>query len=270
MWSKTVDLIKDTNNVSLLIGGKLGDFIHSLIIPKYLFENFGIKSSIYIRNHAEEVFASGLDNSYNELYPMVMAQDYVNEFHIYDPHSLRTKIDYDLTGFRKSERLYTTSWNEFYLWEFIDKNIKIPFNYSWLKTKNDETYKDLLLINRNFLPMIHENAIKFYENYIEAYEGKAYYVCSYLEQYNAFPLKEKVPMIYLPKLTDMVTAIGSCKHFIGNLTATAAIASATNRNRTIEIFSDPIRWKYIHEMVHYDNLVCFDSNMCTGYITDNR
>lgn len=248
----------ENKTINILIGGKLGDFIHSLVIPEYLFRKDGILSNIYICNHAQEVFASGLENSYNELLPIVINQPYVNSFHIYRKQQDSVTFDYDLTTFRKSEKLYTTSWNEFYLWEYVDASIKIPFNHSWLTTEENEQYKDLLLINRNFLPMINDNANKFYENYIDGYEGKAYYVCSYLEQYEQFPLKNKVPLIYLPKLKDMVNAIGSCKHFLGNLTATAAIATATNRNRTIEIFSDPIGEKYIHEMKNYDNLICFD------------
>jgi hypothetical protein len=65
-------------------------------------------------------------------------------------------------------------------------------------------------------------------------------------------------MLLLPELSDVFTAIASCEHFIGNLTATSAMATAVNKPRTVEIFTDPIRTKYIHEMKYYNNLICFE------------
>lgn len=239
--------------MNILIGGKLGDFIHSLVIPKYIYDTTGAKSNIYICDHAQEVFASGLENSYNELLPLVSNQCYVNEFLIYN----NQHIDIDLTQFRKQENLYTTSWNEFYLWNYISPNIEIPFNYSWIDVERDDNFAELLLINRNMLPYGNDSAELFYRNYIKGYKGKSYFVCAWEAQYENFPLKDMVPMMHIQDLKDMVTAIASCKHFIGNYTATFAIASSLNKNRTVEVYGDPIRTKYIHEMKNYDTMICF-------------
>lgn len=240
--------------MNILIGGKLGDFIHSLILPKYIHETTGVKSNVFICNHDQEVFASGLDNSYNELLPIVKNQCYINHFAIYQNEN----IDIDLTSFRKQENLFTTSWNEFYLWNYISPDIKIPFNYSWIDVERNSSFSELLLINRNMLPYGNSSAESFYRNYIRGYEGKSYFVCAWEEQYNNFPLKDMVPMMFIPELKDMFIAIASCKHFIGNYTATSAIASALNKNRTVEVYSDLIRTKYLHEMKNYDNLICFE------------
>lgn len=239
---------------NILIGGKLGDFFHSLILPAYIYDTTGEKSNVFICHHKDEVFASGLEKSFEELEPIVVAQQYINTFAIYDYDQ---PIDIDLTTFRKKENLYSTSWNEFYLWNYWDSTIRIPFNYKWLHAWQNETYKDVLLINRNMLPYGNEEAEQFYKNYIDAYKENVYFICSWMEQYENFPLKDKIPVLYLPNLTDATIAIASCKHFLGNLTGTMAIASAFNKNRTVEIFSDAIRSKYIHEMKHYDNLICF-------------
>lgn len=239
--------------MNILMGGKLGDFIHGLILPKYIYETQGIKSNVYICDHREETFASGVENSYKELLPVVQLQPYINHFSIYKNES----IDIDLTTFRRKENLFTTSWNEFYLWNYVDPNIKIPFNYSWIETEYSEQFSDALLINRNMLPYGNESADSFYRNYIRGYEGKCFFVCAWPQQYYNFPLKDLVPVMHIPELKDMFTAINSCKHFIGNYTATSAIASALNKNRTIEVYSDEIRTKYIHEMKNYDNLICF-------------
>lgn len=240
---------------NILVGGKLGDFIHALILPKYIFDTTGEKSNVYICNHENEVFASGIHNSYNELLPIMLSQRYVNDFQIF---AEQTSIDIDLTKFRQQENLFSTSWNEFYLWNYINDTIHVPFNYSWIETPVNDMFKDSLLINRNILPYVNETAERFYENYVRAYKDRVFFICSWPEQYENFSLKNEVPMILMPKLHDVVNAIGSCKHFLGNLTATAAIASATNTNRTIEIFSDLIRTKYIHELKNYDNLICFE------------
>lgn len=239
---------------NILIGGKLGDFFHSLILPKYIYDTTGEQSNIFICNHQDETFASGLHKSFEELEAIVVAQEYVHGFSIYD---YEQPIDIDLTTFRRKDNLFSTSWNEFYLWNYWDENIKIPFNYRWLQVSENQKYNDILLINRNILPYTNKDTEQFYQNYIDGYKDNVYFVCSWMEQYENFPLKHKVPVLYLPSLTDVVTAIASCKHFLGNLTGTMAIASALNKNRTVEIFSDPIRSTYLHELKHYDNLICF-------------
>jgi|LakMenEpi03Aug12_release.lakeMendotaPanAssembly.Ray.scaffolds.fasta_scaffold132658_3 hypothetical protein len=238
---------------NILIGGKLGDFIHALILPKYLFETTGEKFNIYICNHDHEVFASGVENSFNELSPIVSNQSYVNNFEIW----ANQEIDIDLTRFRTDPNLFTASWNELYLRNYINPNIEIPFNYSWLEVKKDSAFKDLLLINRNFKPLPHLDTIQYYLNYIEYWKDKAYFVCSYIEQYTTSPFFNKIPMLYLPLLKDMTTAIASCDHFLGNLTATSAIAMACNTNRTIEMDPSDIRVNYIFEMKNYSTMSCF-------------
>lgn len=231
----------------------MGDFIHSLILPKYVFDKTGECFNIYITNHAKETFASGLETSYNELVPIVSEQKYVNDFQIWnDEH-----IDIDLTTFRNFENLFTTSWNEFYLWNYIGHNIEIPFNYSWIDLKKDNTFKDVLLINRNYKPYAGPGIEDHYLNYIKAYKGRVYFICSYIDQYTSSPLNDLVPMIYLPSMKDMMVAISSCEHFLGNLTATAAMATAVNTPRTIEMHDPNLRYKYIYEMKNYNNLSCF-------------
>ena len=140
----------------------MGDFIHSLILPKYVFDVTGEKFNIYICNHSQEVFASGIDTSYRDLLPLMENQPYINSFEIWD----NQHIDINLTGFRDYPNLYEVSWNEFYLWNYIGTDIKVPFNYSWINIEKDNTYKDLLLINRNMKPIPNQEIEKHYLNYI--------------------------------------------------------------------------------------------------------
>lgn len=231
----------------------MGDFIHGLILPKYLYDTTGEKFNIYIANSKWEVFASGLDVSYKELYPIVINQPYVNDFKIHNGEP----IDIDTIDFREFDNLFTTSWNEFYIHNYVSPNIYIPFNYTWLDIKKDDTFKDLLLINRNYKPFSTHDAESHYLNFIKAYKGKAYFVCSYIDQYTSSPFKDVIPMLYLPCLEDMITAIASCKHFLGNLTATAAMATAVNTRRTVEMHDPNLKLKYIYEMRNCDTLSCF-------------
>ena len=238
---------------NILFGGKMGDFIHGLILPKYLYDTTGEIFNIYIANTRWEVFASGIDTSYKELYPVIKKQPYVNDFKIHTGES----IDIDVTGFREFSNLFTTSWNEFYIHNYIDSTIDIPFNYTWLDIKKDDTFKDLLLINRNYKPFSAPGVEDHYINYIKAFEGKVYFVCSYIDQYTSSPFNDVIPMLYLPYLEDMITAIASCKHFLGNLTATAAIATAVNTPRTVETHDPSLKLKYIYEMKNCNTLSCF-------------
>jgi hypothetical protein len=238
---------------NILIGGKMGDFIHSLILPKYVFDKTGERFNIYITDHAKEIFASGLETSYNELFPIIIEQNYVNNFEIWN----NQHIDINLTTFRDFENLFTTSWNEFYLWNYIGSYIDVPFNYSWIDLKKDKMYEDVLLVNRNYHPYSGPDVEDYYLNYLKGFNGKAYFICSYIDQYTTSPLNGLLPMIYLPSMKDMMIAISSCKHFLGNLTATAAMATALNIPRTIEMHNPNLRYKYIYEMKNYNNLSCF-------------
>lgn len=239
--------------MNILIGGKLGDFIHSLIIPKYLYDRSGEKFNIYICNHEQETFGNGIEQTYAELESTIKQQQYVNDFAIYSGQI----IDIDLTRFRDYTNLLSTSWNEFYLWNYISPQIEIPFNYTWLDIKKDEKYKDMLLINRSNLPYDNPDAEKFYRNYIKGYKGRVFFVCSWEWQYESFFLKNELPMMLIPELKDMIAALASCEHFLGNMTGTTAIANAFNTPRTIETFKNPDKFKYILEMPYYNKLTCF-------------
>ena len=84
---------------NILFGGKMGDFIHSLILPKYLYDTTGEIFNIYITNTRWEVFASGIDTSYKELYPVIKKQPYVNDFQIHTNEN----IDIDLFNISKEK-----------------------------------------------------------------------------------------------------------------------------------------------------------------------
>lgn len=237
---------------SILFGGRMGDFVHGLILPKYLYDTTGEKFDIYIMNKGDD-FMYGIENSYKELYPILKKQSYVNDFKIYNNET----VDMDITNFRDFKNLFTTSWNEFYIHNYVDSTVDIPFNYSWLDVKKDDTFKDLLLINRNYKPFSAPGVEDHYINYIKAFEGKVYFVCSYIEQYTSSPFKDVIPMLYLPYLEDMIIAIASCKHFLGNLTATSAMATALNTRRTVEMDDPNLKLKYIYEMKNCNTLSCF-------------
>ena len=239
---------------SLLIGAKMGDFIHALVLPKYLNEQNGERFNIYITERAEiEKFGTSLTMSYTELFPIVSKQKYVNNFQIWDGEP----IDYDLTTFRNFDNLFDTSWNEFYLWNYIGSHIEVPFNYSWIDVEKNDMYKNTLLINRNYGQPVNNYIESHYLNYIKAYKDRAFFVCSNTEQYTSSSFNGLIPMIYLPNLKDMVTAISSCDHFLGNFTGTSAIATALNTPRTVEVNDRIDRRKYIIEMRNYNNLSCF-------------
>ena len=84
--------------VNMLMGPKLGDFLHSLVVPKYLYYMFGIKTNLYLIEKYDKFFLP-LKDTYKELYPIISKQEYINSFKIYD---YSVPIKYDLNSFRSS------------------------------------------------------------------------------------------------------------------------------------------------------------------------
>ena len=64
---------------SYLQEGKLGDFIHSLVVCKFNWEFFGYNADLYISNDAGH-FEKGLEFTYNDLNPILEKQEWLNSF----------------------------------------------------------------------------------------------------------------------------------------------------------------------------------------------
>lgn len=229
-----------------LIGGRLGDFIHSLIIPKYLHENQGIKANIYIAEIGD-TFSNGLLNTFNELYPVVKSQSYVNNFDIYN----NQHIDMRLCDFRNSPHIYTTDWNNIFFKTFL--NHDAPSNYKWLEPTQKLEEKDIIYVNRsNRRPMSYATSLE-YEKIFDLSQLPYKFICSDISQYNSFEYKNFMDVEVCPTIEKLVNTIASGVEFIGNQSTPFAIASSLNIPRSVELLNsiDNIHYKDNNKKLHY-------------------
>ena len=100
-------MTENNNFVNILMGPKLGDLMHSLTVPAYYYKFLGIKTNFYL-NEVYDKFSTSLERTYEELFPILSKQPYINSFEIYNP-KIHTVIHEDLNAFRYNGLLYTRS-----------------------------------------------------------------------------------------------------------------------------------------------------------------
>lgn len=230
--------------MNYLAGGKLGDFIHSLIVCKYKFDQTGEKSNIYLSNNGH-AFEYDLNFTFNELKPLLAQQQWVDTFSIHESES----IDIDLTKWRHSPLLYQTNWLEIYSCMYLN-NIKIPNEYNWITVEKDSRYSNSLMINRS-LKTVDNNKLHVYDDLISKYDD-VYFICFDVKQYYQFPLHYKTKLLLVDNLYDFFIKIASCHFFIGNQSGPFAWASALNTPRAVELLNIIDRQHYINDSNYYE------------------
>lgn len=216
---------------NFLAAGKLGDFIHQLCVCKFIYDQHGVKTNLHLTNKGEN-FERPLESTFEELFPVISRQSWIESFKIYD--SERDKIEVDLSMFRASPLLYQTNWLRLYFHYFLGINDP-PKNFKWIDIKDtEEEYKNFVLINRStHRSPITQSKFQIYERLIDEYECA--FICYQEEQYYSFPFHSKIPMIKVKDLQDFYVKLNSCKHYCGNLSAPSAMATSLDKSRLIEL-----------------------------------
>jgi hypothetical protein len=237
---------------SYLQGGKLGDFIHSLVVCKFNWDFFGYKADLYISNVGEQ-FEKGMEFTYNELKPILEKQEWLNSFSIHSGEP----IDVNLSRFRQSRFLYTTNWLEIYFKEFLD-DITPPKEFTWIEMNKDASLSDTLLINRSMKPMS-KQVSDIYQSVLNQFEKKAF-ICFDEEQYNNFTLKDQCELIKVNSLEEFFTKINGSKLFIGNQSGPMAWATSMNISRGIELLATIDNAHYIKDKEYYSQFDYFQGD----------
>lgn len=201
-----------------ICGGRLGDFIHALYVIMCQYETTNVKGNIYITDQLQyggDGFSTTLQQTYEELYPIVIKQSYIKSFEIYN----NQVIDVNLNHFRYSNKLYNASWLEIMSSTFGVTLLEKP----WIQVDTDDKYKNIILIHQSsntsrklnkFLPIL-ENIIK---------NNNCLFITCNKSEYEAFKFKHLIPLELKSTLYEMYVAINSCKMFIGNQSSPLAMA----------------------------------------------
>jgi hypothetical protein len=258
--------------MNIKIGGKLGDFIHSLALCKYIFIKTNQRCNVYLCECASRgiqvkkpraLWAYSYKQTYKELYPVVTHQEYINKFELWKEG---VHIDIDLSIFRqklKHTNLNIT-WSNFFIRSYYDKNAN--FNERWIEpTKKYPNLNNVLLVNRSHYRSIGDNYVKQqYYNIINQHNTiitNSRFVCFDERNYSVFKntFKIDIPLLLVNDIEHFVNVIGSCESFLGNLSAPHCMAVSMDKRRILEPDSDKASLLYRWESVNNPNTTIIQS-----------
>jgi len=199
--------------------GSLGDFIHQLSVINEMYRKTGQRGVLYISEMWCR-FAFGVERAYKDTYDLIMGQEYIEDYQIYNGQN----YDIDISAWRKRPDLFHTgtwyrTFNTIYGVEWASN--------PWLTIRYDDKWADRVLINTTFRDITNIDFKAVYEKHGEN-EGSLLFITNSEKDYAEFKKTYGIDIpIYMPEsLMDACIAIRSCKLFIGGLSAFLTVAHA--------------------------------------------
>lgn len=241
--------------VTFVAGGMMGDFIHSLYVVKNICEQKGEKANLFITNgHGGDVWRFDMSKTHQDVCELIFKQPYINRFEVLDLNNIPPDF-INLNDWRRTlihtAAGYVKCWSEV-LTECY--NFPIPKEYKWLDVDPYPATVGKTLIHRS----VHRiNGAFPWQSVLDKVEGEILFLTSNMIEWDRFQFKsDRITPLFVPTVSEMAAAIGSCKMFIGNQSAPFAIASALNVPRLVELDADPARF-YIDEIKYSDKISYF-------------
>jgi hypothetical protein len=242
-------------NLDILMGPKLGDFISSLVVPAYYYYLTGRKTNLYICEYYDK-FTTSLERTYEELKPILLDQHYVDSFEIFDPE--KHALDHNLNAFRENNLISTRPFWAVFLHTVFEYEPEIPYNFTTLKWRKDETYKDYLVVDRKDMFEFNDFIRDQYLHVFSQFDKKVF-VTFDKKQYDDFPLKDHLELKLVDSLDEQLAIINGSKMNMLNCSAALCMATALNAPRIIETG----KWLNIHyalDYLYFDNVESFDQD----------
>lgn len=261
-----------SETLKFIMGGKFGDFIHSLYAVKSLCNKYNKIADLYIYNIGWDF---GIENTYKEMYDVIINQDYINSFQILNkdlyqlgnfhnsPILLNDNVFednkyIDLGDYIRSPYLYKECWTKLYSKTF---NFDINLDMKWINiSKKENRFLNKVIIHRKYGNRLNEHFP--YSEIIKNYSNNIIFISSNNNDYEYFPYKDYVDFIKINTLEEWFTAINSCSMYVGNLTGPTAIAHSLDVLRIVELpltvdsyhcigeeqFSQNIKWFFNNKL----------------------
>lgn len=223
---------------NFLLGGRMGDLIHSLYVAK----NTPGKHNLFITDRRDlhsDGFLFDLQRTYGELFPIIIKQEWCNSFHLYEEGISPECIN--LSMWRRYA--YSASWTN-----LLSNTFSVPVNGEpWIKLDKmpyglDETI--IVHCSCNETRRGHH-----WEIVMSKYEGHCLFVGN-KEEFAAFGYN--IPFHEPKDLREHFHLINSCKFFIGNQSAPLAIAHALGAPR-LAMLNEVDKIHYVGEENYHKN-----------------
>jgi hypothetical protein len=201
-----------TDTISYISSGRLGDFIYQLSVVNETFITTGKKGIVYICA-SPEPFAYSLEKTYNDTKDYIRALPYIADYKIHNGES----IDINLSTWRSSNLLFRTHWHNIFKQAYsIEWGIR-----PWLFSKNNPNTEGKILISCSTVEGRFPTAINFNKLFESFGIHKMLFITQTINEYNHFCSRTKSKLnIYTPEsICDYISAIHSCECFIGNLSS---------------------------------------------------
>lgn len=210
------------------IGGKLGDFIHCLQYCHHLYTTRKIKSHIFLDPNGEP-FERGAENTFKELVPIVLSQEYAVGFSL--DYDNTEPADINLSDFRKSQYLYKSCWSDIVIKTFFGPNEQINPT-AWIRIPKKDESRYMVVCRVNKLPLLPHIKLE-YEQWFSMHDDIRFLGSQ--SDYDAFPMKHRCKFVANESLEQMFQVISDSSMFIGNQSSPLAIASSLNVYRVAEL-----------------------------------
>lgn len=219
--------------ITYLAGGRLGDFILSLSVIKENYNNKNKKGLLYISDNYKKKggdFSNGVENTYKELYEIIIKQEYIIDFKIYNNEI------YDVN---------LSSWRDIYSPGNFHNIYSSTFGIDWGKTpwiicEKDEKWKNVILINTvTYRPSDFNQLTNFYNIKTLYPNHKLVFISNRMCDYEIFKKIISIDCEYFcPKdLYETFVAINSCYLFIGSPSAYLSIGFTLHK-KTVSVIND--------------------------------
>ena len=213
--------------ITYLSGGFLGDFIYQLSIVNENYLLAGRKGNVFLSDKSQvdwsEGWKYGIEKAYNDLKEIVLDQEYINSFNIYNKEWF---FEYThLSKWRQSSLLLKTD-----MYELFKSTYNVEWGWhKWLSLPKINDYSDIILLStvasHRCNPLFDYESLKRYNKQI-CFATTDYAEYVYFKELT----KSKFEAIIFDNLKDYWIAINSCYLFVSSFGSFLCAANAMHQN----------------------------------------
>jgi hypothetical protein len=245
-------------------GGKTGDLIHALSVIHANWINGNGKGILTLSNsHGGDAFSLGLEQTYNEIKPILLEQEYIQDVTLSPNNS--NLINLNNWRNHRAKQPWPVLLSSVYN---IDTSlsakswIHLPESYNRYPELNNKTVLHHSLIrSNNLFPW--ESIIK---------QNDCIFITCNQNEYSAFRCKDSVDVLVASNLVDFASMIYSSKCFVGNMSMPCALAWAIGKPLLCAVSPDPVDQLYYmcDHISWFKDLKCYSLNTVKDILVLNE
>lgn len=234
---------------TFVVGGKLGDLLHTMWVVKRNWDTTGKKGIVIMSERYDgERFGWGLAKTFEEVAPFLEKQAFIEKVELDNGQDYT--IDVNLNEWRKhskGDQDWTTMLSRVYKLERVD-----PLG-GWLTSTphSDLELEQTVVVHQSYRTRINPN----YPWEAILKNNKCLFVtCNWLE-WEDFQYKHLVSCYLAKDLSEMAAIIGNAKGFCGNQSSPLALAAALGKVCYCQLYwVDKKAYMRLASHIFYDNL----------------